>query len=113
MGKFGYCFWNHLKHCLVHIFTLRYRNNNFGNHNKEGKQFYVGDFIYLYCKNASGVATFLYILCCIVEKFISYAQVDVCQLQRRVLELFISYHPTVLTVAEHHNAFHTRSNVEF
>ena len=34
-------------------------------------------------------------------------QVDVCQLHRHVLELFISYHPTVLTVVEHHKAFHT------
>ena len=67
----------------------------------------------IYCKNASGVATFLHVLHCIVEKFISYSQVDVCQLQRRVLELFIFYHPTVLTVAEHHKAFHTSSNVIF
>ena len=64
-----------------------------------------------YCKNASGVATFLHVLQCIFEKFISYSQVDVCQLQLRVLELFISYHPTVLTIVEHHKAFHTSSNV--
>ena len=70
-----------------------------------------------YCKNASGVATFLHVLCCIFEKFISYSpcsqvqNVDVCQLQRHILELFISYYPTVLTVAEHHKAFHTSSNV--
>ena len=68
-------------------------------------------YYFSYCKNASGFAIFLHVFRCIVEKFISYSQVDVCQLQRRVLELFISYHPTVLTVAEHHKAFHTSTNV--
>ena len=68
-------------------------------------------FPFHYRKNASGVVTFLHVLRCIVEKFISYSQVDVCQLQRRVLKLFISYHPTVLTVVEHHKAFHTSSNL--
>ena len=43
--------------------------------------------------------------------FFLASQVDVCQLQRCMLELFISYHPTVLSVAEHHKAFHTSSNV--
>ena len=68
---------------------------------------------HIYSKNGSSVATFLHVLHCTVEGFISYYQVDVCQLQRRMLELFISYHPTALTVAERHKAFHTSSNCCF
>ena len=63
-----------------------------------------------YHKKFSGVAIFVLVLRCTIEEFFSYEQEDVCELQQDVLELFISYHPTALTVAEHHKAFHTSSN---